>query len=163
MAPDSVQQAIQLAVAPVFMLTAIGALIGSLATRLARIIDRARLLEDRLDNPPVKHEEEIHAELLRLRKRGRVVNASMTLLILAATLIAATVMALFLSDTVSAQSRQLVPWTFLAGVISFVLALLFFLFETLLAGQALNFGKRHRRALRSRANTPHQPDRSQAG
>jgi uncharacterized membrane protein YdbT with pleckstrin-like domain len=151
MALDTVQHSIQLAVAPVFMLTAIAALIGSLATRLARIIDRARKLEESLDEPDVKHEDEIHDELLRLRKRGRVVNTSMLLLTLAATLIAATVMALFLSDTISAQSRLFVPWTFLAGVISFVFALLFFLFETLLAARALNFGRRHRRALRERA------------
>ena len=132
------------------MLTAIAALIGSLATRLARLVDRARKLEELLDNPPVKHEEDVHAELLRLRKRGRVVNASMVLLTLAATLIAATVMALFLSDTISTESRLLVPWTFLAGVLCFVFALLFFLFETLLAARSLNFGKRHRRALKQR-------------
>jgi hypothetical protein len=150
MALDTVQHSIQLAVAPVFMLTAIAALIGSLATRLARLVDRARKLEELLDNPPVKHEEDIHDELLRLRKRGRVVNTSMLLLTLAATLIAATVMALFLSDTISSESRLLVPWTFLAGVICFVFALLFFLFETLLAARSLNFGKRQRRALKAR-------------
>ena len=142
MALDAVSHSIQLAVAPVFMLTAVAALIGSLATRLARIIDRARTLEEQLDEEAVKHEAHIREELGRLRKRGRIVNMSMTLLTLSATLIGATVMALFLSETISARSSQLVPWTFLAGVMCFVFALLFFLFETLLAGQSLNFGKR---------------------
>ena len=48
MVTDGISHAIQLAVAPVFMLTAIGGLIGALATRLGRIIDRARDLEERI-------------------------------------------------------------------------------------------------------------------
>jgi hypothetical protein len=142
---DAVSHSIQLAVAPVFMLTAIAALIGSLATRLARIIDRARTLEDQLEAPIVPHEAHIREELGRLRKRGLIVNTSMTLLTLAGTLIGATILALFLGETVSSQTRNLVPWTFLAGVLCFVFALLFFLFETFLAGQSLNFGSRGRR------------------
>ena len=39
---------IQLAVAPVFLLTAIAAMLGVVSGRLARIIDRARVLEQRL-------------------------------------------------------------------------------------------------------------------
>ena len=45
---SAMSHGIQLAVAPVFMLTAVASLIGSLATRLSRIIDRARSLEDRI-------------------------------------------------------------------------------------------------------------------
>jgi hypothetical protein len=48
MITDGISHAIQLAVAPVFMLTAIAGLIGALATRLGRIIDRARSLEERV-------------------------------------------------------------------------------------------------------------------
>ena len=142
LALDAVSHSIQLAVAPVLMLTAVAALIGSLASRLARIIDRGRTLEEKLDEPALKHEEHIRRELARLRKRARIVNASMTLLTLSGTLIGATILALFLGETISAQSRTLVPWTFLAAVICFVFALLLFLFETFLAGQSLNFGKR---------------------
>ena len=39
---STIVQGIQAAVAPVFMLTAVAAMIGALATRLSRIIDRAR-------------------------------------------------------------------------------------------------------------------------
>ena len=141
---DAISHSIQLAVEPVFMLTAVAALIGSLATRLARIIDRARDLEEDLEQDVIRHEAHIRDELSRLRKRGRIVNMSMTLLTLSATLIGATVMALFLSETISTRTSQLVPWTFLSGVLFFVFALLFFLLETLLAGQSLNFGKRGR-------------------
>ena len=50
-APDlaAVTHGIQLAVAPVFLLTAVSGMIAATAGRLGRIIDRARLLEGRLD------------------------------------------------------------------------------------------------------------------
>ena len=141
---EGVAHSIQLALAPVFMLTAIAGLIGALAGRLARIIDRARKLEDRLDDAvtPHKREAEYRDELSRLRRRARIVNASMLLLALSATLISATVMQLFLIEAVTLKSDRLIPWTFLSGVFCFLMALVAFLIETLLAGQSLNFGKR---------------------
>ena len=144
---DTIAQSIQLAVAPVFMLTAVAAMIGALATRLARIIDRGRVLEEKLEdleNPHAPHEKHIHEELQQLRRRGRLVNGAMTLLTLAAALIGATVLELFLVETATAKTLSLVPWTFMSGVVCFVSALLCFLVETLLAGRALNFGKRRR-------------------
>ncbi len=41
-------QVIQLAVAPVFLLAGVGTTLNALATRVGRIIDRARTMEDRL-------------------------------------------------------------------------------------------------------------------
>lgn len=145
---DAVAHSIQLAVAPVFMLTAIAAMISALATRLSRIIDRGRVLEERLtptdpaQMPDAAHQAHIHDEMQSLRRRGRVVNASMSLLILAATLIGATVLELFLVETTTLRHSSIIPWTFMSGVVCFVLALLCFLLETLLAGRSLNFGKR---------------------
>ena len=152
MAIDAVSHSIQLAVAPVFMLTAIGAMISALATRLARIIDRGRVLEDRMDALPEEshtHQAHVFAELTRLRKRGRIVNAAMMLLTLSAVFIGATVMTLFLVETAGAPTRSLVPYTFMGGIICFVFALLCFFVETLLAGKALNFGRRPRKAASS--------------
>jgi hypothetical protein len=42
-----IQQAIQLAIAPVFLLSGIAALLVVMTNRLARIVDRARDLEQR--------------------------------------------------------------------------------------------------------------------
>ena len=44
---SAITHGIQLAVAPVFLLTAVSGMIGAVAGRLARIIDRARVVEDR--------------------------------------------------------------------------------------------------------------------
>lgn len=131
--------AIQLSVAPVFLLTAIATLIGVLAGRLGRIIDRARDLEDRLHAGTVFSEAAAFRELGRARTRGHIVNTALGLLTVAATLIGATVMTLFIGGTTSPKSEVLVPWTFMGGLVSFILALLAFLIETLLATHAFEF------------------------
>ena len=142
---DSIAHSIQLAVAPVFMLTAIAAMIGALANRLARIIDRGRILEERIaalpDGEVLPHAEEVQRELTRLRQRGRVVNLAMIMQTLAATLIAATVITLFLGETTEMQIFRLATVFFLSGVIFFLLALVCFLAETLLATRMLKFGR----------------------
>ena len=131
--------AIQLAVAPVFLLTAVATLIGALATRLGRIIDRAREVEERLFTGTAHDENAAREELRRARLRGAIVNWALALLTIAATLIGATVLTLFVVGTASPQSEVLIPWTFAGGVVSFILALLCFLFETLLAAHVLKF------------------------
>ena len=135
-----ISHGIQLAIAPVFMLTAVSALIGALATRLSRIIDRARDLDERLEARTIVNRAAAHWELERLKLRGRVVNWAVGLLTLSGTLIGVTVVALFLGETSLPRTEPLVPWSFLGGVTCFLLALLCFLAETLLATHSLNFG-----------------------
>ena len=141
MGASEISHGIQLAVAPVFMLSAVAALIGALATRLSRIIDRARAIEDRLLAGSVSNEDAAYWELNRLRLRGRVVNWSVGLLVVCAMLIGVTVVTLFLGETLSPRTERLVPWSFLGGVASFVLALICFLVETLLATHTLRFAR----------------------
>jgi hypothetical protein len=151
---DAIAQSIQLALAPVFMLTAIAGMLSALATRLARIIDRGRVLEDKLDLVIGSHtpaseaaldQAHLQNELQLLRRRARLINAAMILLTLAAALIGATVLELFLVETATARALSFVGWTFMSGVLCFVCALLCFLVETILAGRTLNFGRRRLR------------------
>ena len=143
--PGVVSQGIQLAVAPVFLLTAVSAMIGVVANRLARIIDRARLLEDRIDalssaagggGPQV---DRAYVELRELRQRGLLVNASITLLTLCALLIGVTIIVLFLDQTMDIQGWRTSLISFVGGVLSFLLALMCFLAETLIATRLLKF------------------------
>lgn len=142
---STVTHGIQLAVAPVFLLTAVSGMIGTAASRLARIIDRARLLEDRVESA-LEGDAMTPAfdELKRLRLRGRFVNGCITLLTLCAILIGLTIMALFLGETADFQISRATTVLFLTGVSSFLLALLCFLTETFLATQMLKFGKEQR-------------------
>ena len=47
---STIAHVIQLAIAPVFLLTGIGSLLSVMANRLARIIDRSRVVENRWDS-----------------------------------------------------------------------------------------------------------------
>jgi hypothetical protein len=136
----TVTHGIQLAIAPVFLLTAVSGMIGAVAGRLARIIDRARLVEDRAR---VTTDEEFlrraYAELAELRMRGRLANASIALLTSCAFLIGLTIIVLFLGETTAFQVNKFAVGSFLLGVVSFLLALACFLAETVIATRLLNF------------------------
>jgi hypothetical protein len=138
--PETITHGIQLAVAPVFLLTAVAGMIGAVAGRLARIIDRARVVEQQVrgseNATQVSHAV---AELDTLRLRGRLANGSIALLTCCAFLIGLTIILLFLGETTGVQSARWAVGGFLSGVICFLLALLCFLIETFIATRLLNF------------------------
>lgn len=140
--PDTVSHGIQLSVAPVFLLTAVSGMIGVVSGRLARIIDRARLVEQRVNGT---HSSDDHAaayrELAELRLRGLLANGSIALLTLCAVCIGVTIIVLFLGETLDFQGLRISIGGFLTGVLCFLLALVCFLAETLIATRLLNFAK----------------------
>ncbi|MFM2398950.1 MAG: hypothetical protein RL341_1107 [Pseudomonadota bacterium] len=135
-------QGIQLSVAPVFLLTAVAALIGALAGRLARIIDRARWIEERLEELPAAREQGYQRELRLLRVRALLVNWSIGLLTLCAILTGVTIVALFLAEVSQIGFSKFVPAAFLSALAAFIAALLCFLREVTLATRAITFGKK---------------------
>jgi Protein of unknown function (DUF2721) len=62
----AVAHAIQLAVAPVFLLTGIGAILAVMTNRLGRIIDRARVLEERLEGASAGIHATLRTDLITL-------------------------------------------------------------------------------------------------
>ncbi|MES2192302.1 MAG: DUF2721 domain-containing protein [Pseudomonadota bacterium] len=140
---STVNHGIQLAVAPVFLLTAVSGMIAAVAGRLARIIDRARFLENRLDTGDVEQTRAVkmYAELGELRQRGWLVNGSLALLTLCAMLIGLTIMLLFLGQTAELLIPKIATLSFLAGVMCFLAALVCFLAETVLATRLLRFAQ----------------------
>lgn len=144
-APDlsTVTHGIQLAVAPVFLLTAVSGMIAAVAGRLARIIDRARLLENRLEDGEVEvfRAGKMYRELDELRNRGWLVNGCLALLTFCAMLIGVTIILLFLGETAELPTLKIATISFLAGVVFFLAALVCFLAETLLATRLLRFAK----------------------
>ena len=143
---SSVTHGIQLAVAPVFLLTAVSGMIGAVAGRLARIIDRARVVEERAwGSSDQRLLDRARIELELLRVRGKLANGSIALLTCCAFLIGLTIIVLFLGETGGLQRMN--RWaigSFLAGVVAFLAALLCFLAETFLATRILDFGVRPR-------------------
>ena len=144
-APDlaTVTHGIQLAVAPVFLLTAVSGMIAAVAGRLARIIDRARFLENRLEDGVVAEARAVkmYAELRQLRHRGWLVNSCLALLTFCAMLIGMTIILLFLGETSELPTLKIATISFLAGVGCFLAALLCFLAETLQATKLLKFAE----------------------
>ncbi len=140
--PSTVTHGIQLAVAPVFLLTAVSGLIGAVASRLSRIIDRGRVLEEKLRS---RAEPELDArwedELAMLRRRGLLANTAIGLLSLCAFMIGLTIVVLFLGETTVYRVEQLAIYGFLAGVLCFMAALGCFFAETLMATRTLRFGR----------------------
>jgi intracellular septation protein A len=65
----------------------------------------------------------------------------MAMLTICSLMIGVTIMALFLGETTQLHIKSWVPLSFIAGVIFFLLALLGFLIETLLAMHVLRFGR----------------------
>jgi hypothetical protein len=137
---SAVTHGIQLAVAPVFLLTAVAGMIGAVAGRLARIIDRGRTLDEKLR---VNAEPALAAhwamELAMLRRRGLMANTTIGLLTLCAFSIGLTIMLLFLGETTVFRIEQYAIYGFLAGVLCFMAALGLFFAETMLATRVLNF------------------------
>jgi hypothetical protein len=136
----SITHGIQLAVAPVFLLTAVSGMIGAVAGRLARIIDRGRQLEERA----LSSQDDVFlafasTELVQLRLRGRLANGCIALLTTCAFLIGLTIILLFLGETASFRVSAWAVGCFLFGVMSFLCALLCFLAETVIATRLLNF------------------------
>lgn len=141
----ALSESIQLAVAPVFLLTAVAGMIGALTHRLARVIDRSRVLQAEFtkNGPPLAENlEKIYKEeLINLARRGRCINLSMILLVVCAIFIGFTVLELFIADTSSGklQVSNMVLYSFIGGIGSFILALIALLTEVLIASYSIRW------------------------
>src|ERR1044072_7770855 len=114
----TVAQIIQLSVAPVFLLAGNGAFLNVCATRLARIIDRGRVLEPRLLASRGKEHDRIVAELHVLDRRISLVSRAIFLTVLSAVLICLVVVLLFAASLVHAHFGTAVALLFIASMIS---------------------------------------------
>lgn len=139
---DAIAHVIQLAIAPVFLLTGIGALLGVMMQRVARIIDRARTLEDQLPTADQTHAQAAHEELRALSRRLRLVNRAVTLCVLAALLVCGVIGGLFITAYYawSPDLTRVVATVFAAALLALIAGLLFFLREVYIATATLRFG-----------------------
>ncbi len=149
MNPGALSESIQLAVAPVFLLTAVAGMIGALTQRLARVIDRSRVLQAALGDDSVQLKPHTvnayERELVHIAQRGRLINTSMIFLVLCAILIGLTILELFFAETTTGklQLSQYVLHTFVGGIGSFILALLSLLAEVLIASYSIHWKAPH--------------------
>ncbi len=141
--PDDIARiahAIQLSVAPVFLLSGIGVLLNVLTSRLARVVDRARPLEERHELADAAAAAELRARLSWLAKRARLMNAAITMSTISALLVALVVALLFSSAFVRITLALPVAALFIAAMLSLIGALLAFLIEVRIATLTLRIG-----------------------
>jgi hypothetical protein len=138
----TVTHAIQLAVAPVFLLSGIGAILVVLTNRLARIIDRARVLEERLETVSLEVHAGLRDDLKVLSHRAKLISRAITLCTVTALLVCMVIASLFLSGFLRFDASLPVALLFIAAMSAFFLGLLWFLREIYLATANLRIGPR---------------------
>jgi hypothetical protein len=131
---------IQLAVAPVFLLTGVSGLLAVLTNRLSRIIDRARTLEERATRVMEAEQAPIHAELRLLSRRARLINSAVSLGTMCALLICAVIVALFVGAFLSTDLSLPIGLIFTGAMLALFWALVSFLREIYLATRNLRIG-----------------------
>jgi Protein of unknown function (DUF2721) len=127
-----ISHVIQLAVAPVFLLTGIGGMLGVMTNRLSRVVDRTRVLEAQMSEAS-SASETVRQELKSLFKRAELVSRSITLCTITALLVCAVVALLFLGDFFGVAVRPLVGSLFVLSMGTFFAGLVYFLREIMLA------------------------------
>ena len=141
--PDvAVAHVIQLAVAPVFLLSGIGAILAVMTNRLGRIIDRARVLEARLDGASAELIALLRADLATLSRRAKLIGRAITLCTITALLVCTVIAVLFMSAFLRFDASIPVALLFIAAMAAFFLGLLWFLREIYVATMSLRIGPR---------------------
>jgi hypothetical protein len=135
----NITHVIQLAVAPVFLLTALATLISALNSRLGRIVDRRRVVEERMSAAEARADtdagllSELRTELGSLFKRTRLIYFAIFGAVLGALLICLVVAGAFLGALLEVDLARSVAVLFILAMLATVACLSMFLREVFLA------------------------------
>lgn len=132
-----ITHAIQLAVAPVFLLTAIGTLITALNNRLGRAVDRRRILQEKLLRATHDEATAARSELATLAGRSRLIYFSILAAVTAGLLVCLVVACAFVGALLTIELSKAVAVLFILAMGALVVSLALFLREVFLA---VNFG-----------------------
>lgn len=130
---SDVAHAIQLALAPVFLLTGIAGLLNVMAGRLARIIDRGRYLTEEELPQHLQDPTLLQKELARLERRRRYASLAITACTCSALLVCMVVAVIFLQVMLQVEFKWVISTLFTASTLTLVVGLAYFLREVHLA------------------------------
>jgi hypothetical protein len=136
----AIAHVIQLAVAPVFLLTGVGAMLGVLTNRLGRIIDRARVLEDAHVSAEGDRRQHLERDLYTLASRAGLINQAISLCTTCALLVCAVIAVLFVGAFLETDLSVLVGLMFIAAMVALIGALVSFLREIQIATRSVRIG-----------------------
>jgi CBS domain containing-hemolysin-like protein len=132
---------IQVALTPIFLISAIGVTLNVLTSRLARIVDRARSMESELCRPDYQAGgRDLHMALGVLARRAHYINAAITMITLSALFIALVVVMLFVNAFAHWELSAFIAIMFILSMLSFAAALTSFLIEVRIATTTLRIG-----------------------
>jgi hypothetical protein len=120
---------IQLAIAPVFLLTAVGTLLNVLVNRLGRSVDRRRHLVAELPKLEPALATSAQGELAFVQRRVRLIYTAILLAVVAALLICLLIAIAFMDALVTADLSQLVAICFVLAMVALIGSLALFLRE----------------------------------
>jgi hypothetical protein len=135
---DMIAQTIQLALAPVFVLVAIGNIMNLLSARLGRVVDRSRALQERHGLTEGTEHDAVVRELRLVARRIALIGRAILLMVLSGLAIGLTVALLFLQELAETDLQRIAAGTFLLAVGLLMWALVLFLRETRAASAALH-------------------------
>lgn len=139
---------IQLAIAPVFLLSAVCTNLLVLLNRLARIIDRSRILEERLD---VAYNDNYLNELDTLYSRSHLINIAISLSTACGLFVCLIVALLFIGDTTNATLDKYIAGMFVGAVFCLIGSFGFLLREIFIASTFMR-NNRHARHIQRHTN-----------
>jgi hypothetical protein len=125
--------AVQQAITPVFLLTAIGGMLNVMAHRLSRVVDRARHLENNVGDWREEQRRIAIDDLAVLGRRMAAANRAIALCTLAALLVCMVVALLFIEQLIGGKLDLVVAWLFIAATLLLTGGLSLFLWEVQLA------------------------------
>ena len=134
---STVAEIVRLALAPVFLLSGIGAFVNVLASRLSRIVDRSRQVEPMLlSSRGAEHDRWIN-ELKILDRRMSLISWATGLSVTSAMLTCLVVVLLFAANLVRTHLGTQIAWLFMASMLTIVAGFAVFLVETTIAARAV--------------------------
>src|SRR4051794_5756607 len=133
----TVAEIVRLAVAPVFLLSGIGAFLNVCASRLSRIVDRSRDIEPLLlESRGAEHDRWL-GEMHVLDRRMSLVGWAITLSVVSAVLICLVVALLFAASFTRTHFGAAVALLFIASMITIATGFAIFLIETRLGSRSV--------------------------
>lgn len=120
---------IQLAIAPVFLLTAVGTLLAVLSGRLGRAVDRRRVLTAALAGLDAATGETARGELGTVQRRVRIIYAAIALAVSCALLICLLIAIAFVDALLTVNLSRVVAVLFVAAMVALIGSLALFLRE----------------------------------
>jgi len=138
-----IAQTIQLALAPVFVLVAIGNIMNLLSTRLGRVVDRSRQLQDRHTATQGADHDAVVLEMRAISRRIHLITRAIFLLVLSGLAIGTTVAILFLEEFVAVRLQLVAAGFFLLSIALLMWALVLFLRETRVAAEQLRIPREY--------------------